>query len=528
MVASHFQAIGRTVLTGSNVRDLNADSVGQPFTPITRMYDLYEAYYANDVYDVSARLLNPGRAVALPKTIRPVHNPAKRAVDWWPGHLYPGIWTEDGLPANGRPNRIPWSTDTDEALRLAAQQMFTWGNWGSDILVYARMGAMLGDVFVEVYSDVDRQKVYPQYLHPRHVKSIEWNASGDVTMYHIEVPRIDEKGRSYRWGKRVTKDEIVTYRDDEEVSYIEGMPARIPNPWGFVPAVWVQHRNMGGQHGSPAIDGVLGKIDELNGIVSEINDYILRFTRQYIIIGSDSPEAFREAVASNNSTQRSTSRGAREYDEIESAYARASTRQTIPVFGAKGPVSVARLYENMGLAEAVPHRDRVMEEIEKDLPEIVLSRMLLEKTNMSAPGAVPLVQDVQHKLDESAGNYDAGLVKLAQMGISIAAQCIADGVWNRRGLTDQQRKFAAFSPDSWNRGELASFSITPRSVIPESSEQRIARAAALERLTTVNGLMATGELDEDEALAWRDAVREAKQFEADLSASAFNRGQLFP
>ena len=97
-----FRQRGAAVL-GSDRRDLNADAIGQPFQSIADVYDLYESYYKNEAYERSAFLLRPKgfRADALPKSIRPIHNPTKRTVDYWPGHVYPGVWTDDGLPAGG-------------------------------------------------------------------------------------------------------------------------------------------------------------------------------------------------------------------------------------------------------------------------------------------------------------------------------------------------------------------------------------------------------------------------------------------
>jgi hypothetical protein len=135
---------------------------------------------------------------------------------------------------------------------------------------------------------------------------------------------------------------------------------------------------------------------------------------------------------------------------------------------------------------------------------------------------MPLVRDVQSKLHESAANYDDGIVRIGQMCISIAAQCIADGAWKRATLTAQQRKFLPFSPDSYDLGEIA-FSIAPRTLIPETPMNRIARAAALERLTTPLGLAIAG-LDEEEQVLMIQQTRQAADFMADRSARAFASG----
>lgn len=511
MVLQAFQSIGRGILG----TDHTTDTEGSDFVPIPDVYRLYQAYYDNRMYQRSGVFRDT--RTGLPVTIRPIHNPVRRVVDWYAGRVTPGAMSEDGLPTAGKPNRIAYADDTDERIRLAVQQAFLWGAAGFDLGLYVRTGAMLGDVFAEVVSDPERQKVYPKLTHPRYLTDVAWNDTGDVTFYKVEIPMVTPEGRHYLWGKIVTKDTVTTLYDGKPHGY-DGQRATMPNPWGFVPAILVQHQNVGTQHGAPAFAGVMSKIDELNGIVSEIDDYMLRFTKQHIIIGTESPEAFNTAMGTSNSARRGR------IDDAITSEDMARRRDSIPVMAAKPPVSAVRLIENIGLGDAVPHRDRLLTEIEADLPEITLSSKLLDMSQVTGPGAIPLVQDVQHKLDEAAANYDAGLIKLGQMCLSMAAQCLRDGIWDRRTLTDQQRKFDAFTPESFDRGELA-FNLTPRTLIPESLDQKIAQAAAIERLQTKASLRRIG-FDDIEATAQLMETREAADNEADRSGRLFFAGSL--
>jgi hypothetical protein len=199
------QRIGSSILNNDGI-GLLSDTAGSPFTPTPDRYAVYEAYYEGRAYDFDIRKLRAPTEVPLPKQIQPVHLFVRRAVNWWPGHVYPGVMTADGLPASTRPNRIPYGDDTDERVRLAVQQAFLWGSQGFDLSVYIRTGSMLGDVFAEVVSDVERQKVYPKLIHPRFITDIEWNDTGDIVMYRVEIPQRDDRGRSYTWGKIVTKE----------------------------------------------------------------------------------------------------------------------------------------------------------------------------------------------------------------------------------------------------------------------------------------------------------------------------------
>ena len=510
-----FQQIGSSLLGGS-ATGLLSDSEGQAFTPTPDRYAIYEAYYEGRAYEMDIRRLRAISEVPLPKQIQPVHLFVRRAVNWWPGHVYPGVMTADGLPASTRPNRIPYDADTDERLRLAVQQMLRWGSQGFDLSVYVRTGAMLGDVFAEMVADGEREKVYPRLIHPRYITDIAWNDTGDLTMYRVEIPQRDDRGRSYTWGKIVEKETITTLRDGKPYGY-DGQPETIPNPWGFVPAIWIQHQNIGGQHGDPCFAGTLTRMDGLNGVATAINNYMLKFVKQFVIVGSDDASGLRTAIHGSNDSRQRT--GASEYS---SGADRGD--DTIPLLAATGSIQAVRLFENMGLADAVPHIERLIDEIEKDLPEITLNEKLLGMSQVTEPGAQSLSEDVQHKLDDAAANYDSGIIRLGQMGISMAAQCIRDGIWSGP-LTAQQALFSPFTPESYDRGELQ-FSLEPRTILRPSMTDLLAQAAGIERLGTLAGLMSIGK-SEDEAREWLRQNREAATYEADLSGRQFSAGSLF-
>ncbi|MGI8475244.1 MAG: hypothetical protein ACR2OO_02550, partial [Thermomicrobiales bacterium] len=230
------QVIGAATQFGDKVLrssvQIAADQSGQGFGPTPDRYALNEAYYANAAYEQRTR--GTVNRANLPRNLRSVLALVKPAVDWWPGHLYPGVWTRDGRAAgNGRGNRVAYDEGTPEEVRLAGQTALGWGGWDRDILVYALHGAMLGEVFTEVKVDWVRGKVYPVLHHPRNVRELAWDYSGNRTMYHLVIPQRDDQGHAYDWGMRVDKETIRTFRDDTPHGY-DGEPAAIPNPWGFV------------------------------------------------------------------------------------------------------------------------------------------------------------------------------------------------------------------------------------------------------------------------------------------------------
>lgn len=493
--------LDRAISYGDQLRSsvqLATDQAGQTFIPTPDRYALNEAYYANAAYEQRSRAtLN---RLNLPRNIRSVLALIKPAVDWWPAHLYPGVWTKDGYPAtNGRDNRIAYDVGTPDEIRVAAQTAFLWGGWDKDLLTYALQGAMLGDAFANVKIDWERGKVYPMLHHPRYVREIEFNDSGDVTMYRLSIPQRDDNGHAYRYGLRVDKETFRTYLDDEPHSY-DGQPAVIDNPWGFVPAVWVQHRNVGGQHGGSVMDGLHPIIDELNGMQSAIDDYVMRFVRQQIVVGSDDPKGLARFLTAGTYASPKPGPAApapNDYDDFlsDAAHRRFGERHDddLSILPAPSGTTVGRLLTNLGVGESSVHFDRILEVLERNIPELILTEKLLNMTRVTGPGVRPLIMDVQHKLDDAAANYDGGVVKLVQMCCSIGGHLANAGVWgaNRRGLSAQQQTFLPFDITSFDKGDL-DFSIQPRDLLRPATLDLANEAKIIESLRTPFGLQHVG------------------------------------
>ena len=74
------------------------ESVNNAYMRREAWYAILERYYANEVYDrIDAEVPAIKVWAGLPRNIRPISMVAKRAVDFWPGQIYPGAWTSDGL-----------------------------------------------------------------------------------------------------------------------------------------------------------------------------------------------------------------------------------------------------------------------------------------------------------------------------------------------------------------------------------------------------------------------------------------------
>ena len=480
-----------------SVESLNRDDAGKAYRVRESYYNVLERYYGNEVYNRADAGVDAIRVwTGLPKSIRPISMIAKRAVDFWPGQVYPGSWTGDGMPAsNGRANKLPYDTDTPTELRLCVQQAFGWANGARFLSRLVHLGAKLGDVFAEVEvhwgETPQSNKVYPTLIHPRHVVSLELNERGDVKSYRLAIPRWDATTRkTYIWGKEVTATAVTTYYDDEERSYVENQPASVPNPWGFVPAAWIPHQAVGGPHGAPAIDGIIPTLDEYQGILGSIDDYLHKFVRQGVVIETKDTKGLTTFLGGQSNTLTAN-------DYAQSIAQHTKDRQNINVFPVPEGTRVHHMITNLGLGEAEGHISRIAREIEDALPEIVFAERLQDMDQVTRPGAMALVSRVQQKLDDVVGNYDMGVVKLGQMCAAIGGEMIRQGEWGlRSGLTNQQQCFMPFNLDSYGRGDL-SLGLTPRELIPKTTLELATEAAALESLSTAHGLRHAGYSDED-------------------------------
>lgn len=488
--AAAFGSLRRSADTAN--RRSGPGATGRALADNAAWYNLRRAYYHGETYerhDAGVAAIKSWEG--LPRYIRPIALIPRRAVEWWPGHVFPGAWTSDGLPAsNGRPNRIAYDADVAPEVREATQQAFTWANGPRFLLPFVRAGAMLGNAFAEVVNDPIRKKVYPLQLDPDYVVELERNATGDVTMYRLAIPMRTDAGQSYLWGKRVDRETITTYYDDEPRGY-DDQPAVTENPYGFVPAVWCAHVETGGQYGwrgASAIDGTLPLLDELNGLLSAVDDYIMRFVHQAVIIETPNPDAATKKTQANAGATRTAT------DDFADRHA---GRQDIKTLFVPIGTSVHHLLTNLGLADADPHIARIEAQIEKAFPEIVLSDKLLEMSQVTRPGALPLVQDVQHKFDESAGNYYDAVAQLGEMCCTVGGHHVRAGDWGLPSqLTDQQRTFLPFDLDSWGKGDV-SVSIQPGELLPRSLADLASEALAIESIRTPTGLRMAGLSDED-------------------------------
>lgn len=408
-------------------------------------YALYDAYETNTAYDsvqrFSAELKRSG---ALYPHVRGVYNPVSRLIESYVDKIYGGALDFETLETGAVPLVFADNSSAD-LLRDAIRNLWLWSNFRLAKDLYVRYGAKYGDVALKVVDDPARGKVRLEVMHAGKIKDVTLDAARNVKRVTIEYEREDAAtGRSYVYTEEIDQERFATFRDGEPFAFVaDGEGRRVaqwPNPYGFVPVVLVQHRNVGMQWGANAFYAQIGKVDEVNDTASLLNDALRKAVTPMLIA-----TGFRadEKIALSNAAR----------DDILVLYGPANT-------------SIAPLTPQVDIAAAGANIDRLLVELERDMPELALHR-LREGGNLTAPGVKSAYADAIGRYRSAMSAYDDGLVRAQKMALSIGGFRGCDGF---RGIT----------LDSYAAGELEHY-VKERPIIEDalSRQERIAILANL-------------------------------------------------
>jgi hypothetical protein len=425
-------------------------------------YALLWDYYQNKVFDRAYDTLYSRYKTdqKLYPYMRSIFNPTRRLVNFYKGSIYPGAVSYDGRDlAPGLPQALPFADATPDELRLAASTVWRWSNLQTTLGVYTGYGAALGDVGLELVDEPEASKVLLQVRYPGHVAEMERDDEGNVQYYALEYS-VEERGRgrdasteTYTYRRECDAREYRYFRDGQPYDYGEG--ATHPNIYGFVPFVWVQHEDMGGDRGAPAIAGSIGKIDALNDLMSRL--------LKSIQIDAEAPRG----IATDSQLQPALSEQAQTMLD--------AAEISLRLLAGKAGTSSFDLGSAVDLSASLEYVREIQKEIERDHPELTMYEQMSEMSQLTGPAAARLLGHVQSLVTRAAANYDHGLVRATQMAISMAAIRRERREWAMDG--DAQRAFAAFRSDSWDKGDLF-FDIEPRPLISETPDERWASETA--------------------------------------------------
>lgn len=400
-------------------------------TPAARRlrYALLWSAYDNTIYrDMHAFARSHRAAYGLYKHVRAIHNPAYRLGEFYATHLLGGSLSRDA-DATGA---IPIETD-NETLRPAIAALWQASKWQTGKDIYARTGAVLGDVALAVVDDAARKKVYLKVIHPGAITSVLLDPFGNVKAYQIDEQRQDPRPHA-RDGQYVTYTETAERDRDTVVytTYLDGTPyawgdagAQWAEPYGFVPLVLVQHLNVGLDWGYSELLAGLSKIREVDDLASKLSDQIRKSV--------DAPWLFA-GVTRPSATPQTT-------PTTPTATVPQPQREEIPALYANDANAKAQaLVAPLDIAAVAARIGDIVTELERDYPEL---RADISTASGDASGRALRVarQQVTSKILMRRAGYDDGLVRAQQMAIAIGGMRGYDG-------------YAGFSLDSYAAGAL--------------------------------------------------------------------------
>jgi hypothetical protein len=222
------------------------------------------------------------------------------------------------------------------------------------------------------------------------------------------------------------------------------------NPYGFVFAVWIRHKDDGGNIGVPAFTH-WDKVDEVNSLGSHLHDNIHKEVESAKLISTPDEVLPIIGATQNPKTKRITA---------------GDTRLDWMVLKTGAGAAVHDLSGQLKLADAHPYLKGILESFSDDYPELQAAAIIRENSQLSGAALERMLTPAQNKLDGSQANYNGQLVKLRQMQMAVAGMRFNGGGWKQK--TEQQKKFADFDLRTYEKGKL-DFNLQ-RSLLVQSTE----------------------------------------------------------
>lgn len=370
----------------------------------------------------------------LYKHIRGLRNPISRLVNVEVAKVFGGFinyetFGDGAIPING----------ADDTLLEGIRTIWQLSNMNALKQQYPYEGATKGDSPLKIIDDLKREKVYIESLDPAKVKDVEFDNLGNVKEIFICYTKVDSDGKEYEYGEYIDKEWFKTFKNKEPYAYLEDEQgnglSEWPNPYGFVPIEWTQHRNLGMKFGAVSFHNSRSKIDNINDIVSLIHDNVRKnVLTKYAVKG------LAPATDSAGSPQ--------------TISLSSDMRDTVPFLKLGTDGDIFPIRSELDIMGAMNVVESMMREIENDLPQLTLSRLQESaSTSMSGTAIENLAADGVDIIQAIQSNYIAGLGSATKMAISIAG-------------FRRYPQFRAYNLNSYEAGNL-DFDIRPRPIFQD-------------------------------------------------------------
>jgi hypothetical protein len=215
--------------------------------------------------------------------VRSIYSPARRIGEFYAEHVYPGQVDPEAGDGSGRPSGAP-IVGASDPVREALAAVIRDSRIGDVLDVLVRHGAVCGDAFLRVWDAPKRMKVGIEVIPPWEVADLDLDAAGNCRGYTIErlipdpraepddalAPPVLYKETCRRDGRAAV---FETYLEGEPAD-LSGAGWRWSEPYGFVPLVHIRHRHICFMWGASELHGEVGRLAELDALVSRIVDHV--------------------------------------------------------------------------------------------------------------------------------------------------------------------------------------------------------------------------------------------------------------
>lgn len=373
-------------------------------------YDLLWSFYLNtsyiraaqtDLFSLTKKYLDKQRI--YPKT-RGIYNPVTRLVDFYVDNIHGGpldLAAGDGSLIQTAIPIVPAEQNQSPTaaadIRRAVGRVWKDSNWDLNKADYVRYGVSLGNSAIRVVDDVGRRQVRFDTVYPGEVVDIQLDARGNVVFwsqeYESEERLPDGTIEAFTYGIEITKDEFRTFRNGYSFGYADsGGLAVWANPYGFVPVVWIKHKNSGTDLGLCAYHHAIPKINDLNEIASHLGEQLRKMVHpQWLITGATEPAS--KKFTSDDKVWTTLNEHARPWP----------------------------LNDAVAIADVVGALKSRIDEIEKDFPELTfhIVRERMGNGDLPARAVRMILHDAVARVQEARVNYDGGLIRAQKMAMSI-------------------------------------------------------------------------------------------------------------
>jgi hypothetical protein len=448
-------------------------------------YAMAWASYQNTSYrDIHRWARELRRDLGLYRWTRSIYNPTYRLAEFYVTHVLGGQLDPLAGDGKGTPSCLPILTE-NEAIRPALAAGWLAGNWQTEKDIAVRYGALFGDVGLKVVDDAGRGRVYLDVVHPKHVKHIVRDRSGNVREYVIEERRVDPRGSRPAPGEKATDRKVVTYeehcfRDGQDIVYRTyliddagarswdwslgadgGSAAGRPEwsvPYGFVPLVWIEHIPVKLGYGLSEAHSAGPKIREADDLASVLHDAARKAVNPawlFAGVNKGADPLRKRAESEDEYARHSRANDSGKAEEL--VLYGPSDAKVQPIIA---PLDIAATLEAL--------RDQ-FDQIERDFPELRFDR-LRAAGDVSGEALRVAREPAEMKARQRRAQYDDGLVRAQKMMLSV-------GGYRYRETSDPALKanleaFAPFGLESYASGDL-DHAIGTRPVFDVSEWERL-------------------------------------------------------